>query len=249
MEPYYTKAEQLYEVHGARGEDPTEPHASAAYPFPAVSHEPRIAQLSEDFAKAGLHPFHAPCGVRLLEENMANSRCVRCWHLRRLPLSGACQVRRGGAGGAAGARARQCDAAAKRGGGGASHQPRRHIRHRGSRAAHGRRRRRPHTRDVQRRHRGALLRRGEHGEAAARLGQRQAPQRARQRLRSGGAQLHVPQQPGCSGTLQRAQPDGVPEDAGGERLLLRRRRLGVPDGQHPDGGQVGGGRCTAARSR
>ena len=25
MEPYYTQAEQLYQVHGARGEDPTEP--------------------------------------------------------------------------------------------------------------------------------------------------------------------------------------------------------------------------------
>ncbi len=29
MEPYYTLAEQLYQVHGARGEDPTEPPASA----------------------------------------------------------------------------------------------------------------------------------------------------------------------------------------------------------------------------
>ena len=35
IEPYYTKAEQLYQVHGARGEDPTEPPASAPYPFPA----------------------------------------------------------------------------------------------------------------------------------------------------------------------------------------------------------------------
>jgi choline dehydrogenase-like flavoprotein len=48
MEPYYTLAEQLYQVHGARGEDPTEPPASAPYPFPAVSHEPRIQQLSDD---------------------------------------------------------------------------------------------------------------------------------------------------------------------------------------------------------
>ena len=32
MEPYYTEAEQLYQVHGARGEDPTEPPASAPYP-------------------------------------------------------------------------------------------------------------------------------------------------------------------------------------------------------------------------
>jgi choline dehydrogenase-like flavoprotein len=78
MEPYYTAAEQLYQVHGARGEDPTEPPASAPYPFPAVSHEPRIQQLSDDLAKAGLHPFHAPCGVMLDESNMPYSRCVRC---------------------------------------------------------------------------------------------------------------------------------------------------------------------------
>jgi choline dehydrogenase-like flavoprotein len=78
MEPYYTKAERLYQVHGARGEDPTEPFASAPYDHPAVSHEPRIAQLSEAFAAAGLHPFHAPCGVMLNEGNMPYSNCVRC---------------------------------------------------------------------------------------------------------------------------------------------------------------------------
>ena len=32
MEPYYTQAEQLYQVRGARGEDPTDPPASAACP-------------------------------------------------------------------------------------------------------------------------------------------------------------------------------------------------------------------------
>ena len=78
MEPYYTQAEQLYQVHGARGEDPTEPPASAPYPHPAVSHEPRIQQLSDDLAKAGLHPFHAPCGILLDESNMPFSKCVRC---------------------------------------------------------------------------------------------------------------------------------------------------------------------------
>jgi choline dehydrogenase-like flavoprotein len=78
MEPYYTQAEQLYQVHGARGEDPTEPPASAPYPFPPVSHEPRIQQLSDDLAAAGLHPFHAPCGIMLDEGNMPYSRCVRC---------------------------------------------------------------------------------------------------------------------------------------------------------------------------
>jgi choline dehydrogenase-like flavoprotein len=78
LEPYYTLAEQLYEVHGARGEDPTEPPASAPYPFPAVSHEPRIQKLSDDLAAAGYHPFHAPCGIRLNEANMPYSHCVRC---------------------------------------------------------------------------------------------------------------------------------------------------------------------------
>jgi hypothetical protein len=31
MEPYYTLAEERYQVHGARGEDPTEPPASGPY--------------------------------------------------------------------------------------------------------------------------------------------------------------------------------------------------------------------------
>jgi choline dehydrogenase-like flavoprotein len=78
FEPYYTRAEQLYQVRGARGEDPTEPPASAPYPFPAVSHEPRIQQLADDLAAAGHHPFHAPCGVLLDESDMAYSSCVRC---------------------------------------------------------------------------------------------------------------------------------------------------------------------------
>ncbi len=78
LEPYYTRAEQLYQVHGARGEDPTEPPASAPYPFPAVAHEPRIQQLADDLAAAGHQPFHAPCGVMLDAANMPYSACVRC---------------------------------------------------------------------------------------------------------------------------------------------------------------------------
>jgi choline dehydrogenase-like flavoprotein len=78
LEPYYTLAEQLYQVHGARGEDPTEPPASAPYPFPAVSHEPRIQQLADALAAHGYRPFHAPCGVMLDEARPAFSACVRC---------------------------------------------------------------------------------------------------------------------------------------------------------------------------
>jgi choline dehydrogenase-like flavoprotein len=78
MEPYYTKAEHLYQVHGDHGEDPTEGPVSAQYNRPAVSHEPRIQQLSDDLAAAGYHPFHAPCGILLDESNMPYSACVRC---------------------------------------------------------------------------------------------------------------------------------------------------------------------------
>src|SRR5919199_3476937 len=48
LEPYYTAAERLYHVHGQRGVDPTDPWASAPYPHPAVSHEPRIQRLHDD---------------------------------------------------------------------------------------------------------------------------------------------------------------------------------------------------------
>ena len=74
-------------MHGARGEDPTEPPASAPYPFPAVSHEPRIQALSDDLAAAGYHPFHAPCGIRLNEEDMPYSACVRCQNCDGFPCA------------------------------------------------------------------------------------------------------------------------------------------------------------------
>ena len=78
LEPYYTEAERLYHVHGQRGEDPTEPPVDAPYPHPAISHEPRIQQLSDDFARLGLRPFHTPLGVMLNEQDPHASRCIRC---------------------------------------------------------------------------------------------------------------------------------------------------------------------------
>jgi choline dehydrogenase-like flavoprotein len=65
-------------VHGERGADPTEPWSSSPYPFPAVSHEPRIQQLHDDLARAGLRPFHVPLGVRLDERDPHASACIRC---------------------------------------------------------------------------------------------------------------------------------------------------------------------------
>ena len=78
LEPYYLKAEHLYHVHGKRGEDPTEPHSSGPYPHPPISHEPRIQQLSDDFARLGLQPFHTPLGLQIDEQNPTRSKCIRC---------------------------------------------------------------------------------------------------------------------------------------------------------------------------
>ena len=247
MEPYYTKAEQLYEVHGARGEDPTEPFASAPYPHPPVSHEPRIAQLSDAFTAAGLHPFHAPCGVMLNEGNMPYSKCVRCSTCDGFPclvhaksdaevlgvrpalehdnvtlLTGAevVALNTNPAGTAV------TEVVVERAGEDS-----------GTGGGVGKGARETYTADI------VVVSCGAANTAKLLLSSatRQAPAGPRQRLRPGGAQLHVPQQPGGARDLQGAQPDRLPEDARRQRLLLRKRRVGVPDGQHPDGGQVRGG--------
>ncbi len=78
LEPYYTKAEWLYQVHGHHGDDPIEGHWSKQYPWPAVSHEPRIQQLFDDLESGGYHPFAAPCGILLDEADRGRSACIRC---------------------------------------------------------------------------------------------------------------------------------------------------------------------------
>src|SRR5690349_7768625 len=78
LEPYYAEAERLYLVHGERGEDPTEPERSGPFPYPAVSHEPRIQQLHDDLVRSGHQPFHLPVGVDLDESDPEAGRCVRC---------------------------------------------------------------------------------------------------------------------------------------------------------------------------
>jgi len=63
LEPWYTRAETLYQVRGQLGEDPTEPRHSAPYPFPPVPDEMAIAAARARMAKVGLRPFSLPLGV------------------------------------------------------------------------------------------------------------------------------------------------------------------------------------------
>jgi choline dehydrogenase-like flavoprotein len=81
FEPYYTRAERLYHVHGLRGADPTEPWASAPYPYAPVRHEPRIQALSDSLERAGHHPYPQPLAILLDEVDgrvAPQSPCIRC---------------------------------------------------------------------------------------------------------------------------------------------------------------------------
>ena len=81
FEPFYQAAEDLYHVHGLRGEDPTEPRCSGPYTYPPVRHEPRIQALFDDLKQQGHHPFHLPVGVLLDERDakvLPHSACIRC---------------------------------------------------------------------------------------------------------------------------------------------------------------------------
>ncbi len=78
LAPYYAQAEQLYDVHGQAGVDPTEPPRSQPYPYAPVSHEPRMQELSDAFVKAGLHPFNLPLGLKLNEVDRSLGNCIRC---------------------------------------------------------------------------------------------------------------------------------------------------------------------------
>ena len=78
FEPYYAEAEALYCVHGKMGIDPTEAFRSSAYPYPAISHEPRIQELHDALQTKGLHPFYIPLGVKLNESDKTKSECIRC---------------------------------------------------------------------------------------------------------------------------------------------------------------------------
>jgi choline dehydrogenase-like flavoprotein len=63
LEPWYSRAEQVYQVRGRLGEDPTEPHHSAPYIFPPVPDEPAIGRIKAKLKANGLHPYALPLGV------------------------------------------------------------------------------------------------------------------------------------------------------------------------------------------
>jgi choline dehydrogenase-like flavoprotein len=77
LEPFYTAAEALYRVRGEIGQDATEPPRSQPFPFPALQHEPAIAELAEAMQRQGLHPFRMATGMQL-ESMYDRERCTMC---------------------------------------------------------------------------------------------------------------------------------------------------------------------------
>lgn len=63
LSPWYKKAEDLYQVRGGIGEDPTEPPVDSGYSYPPVADEPVIADLRNRLRAQGLHPTSLPLGV------------------------------------------------------------------------------------------------------------------------------------------------------------------------------------------
>jgi choline dehydrogenase-like flavoprotein len=90
LEPYYTRAEELFHVHGDLGTapavpggfgssfDPTEPFHSKPYPYPALANEPRMQTIEEDVRKLGVHTFPIPLGLKRDATDPLASKCVRC---------------------------------------------------------------------------------------------------------------------------------------------------------------------------
>ena len=74
LEPYYAEAERIYNVHGNTGEDPTEPWRSSPFPYPALEHEPYIADLARRLSNEGVHPSSNAMGVDLRD----GGACIRC---------------------------------------------------------------------------------------------------------------------------------------------------------------------------
>ncbi len=65
LEPWYGRAEALYQVRGALGDDPTEPHHSTPYPHPPVPDEPPMAEMRQRLKRQGIHPAPLPLGLDL----------------------------------------------------------------------------------------------------------------------------------------------------------------------------------------
>jgi choline dehydrogenase-like flavoprotein len=83
FEPYYTRAEELFDAHGylnpdGTSPDPTEPFHSKPYPYAALPNEPRMQVIHDAVKNLGYHPFPVPLGLKRNSADPVESKCIRC---------------------------------------------------------------------------------------------------------------------------------------------------------------------------
>ena len=97
LEPYYTQAEHLYQVHGQRGERSDRAAGERAVSATRRSATSRASSSwSTTSTRSGHRPFHMPVGVMLDEQNPQHEPLHPLRHLRRLPVPRERQGRRAG---------------------------------------------------------------------------------------------------------------------------------------------------------
>jgi choline dehydrogenase-like flavoprotein len=74
LEPYYGEAERVYRVHGCANEDPAAPWRSTSFPYPALEHEPYVADLAARLREQGVTPTSNAMGV----DRRPGGACIRC---------------------------------------------------------------------------------------------------------------------------------------------------------------------------
>ncbi len=77
LEPYYERAERLYQVRGQNGMDPTEP-PRGPFPHQAVPHADGMARIVESLRQQGLHPSPLPLGLLRVGEQDGCILCNTC---------------------------------------------------------------------------------------------------------------------------------------------------------------------------
>ncbi len=86
LEPYYVRAERMYQVHGETGHDPTEP-TREPFPHAMIPHAANMASIVEQLKALGLHPSPLPLG---LVDPGVSGGCVLCNTCNSFP----CRVRK-----------------------------------------------------------------------------------------------------------------------------------------------------------
>lgn len=76
LEPYYTQAEKLLEVHGEAGEDIYEPDRSEDYPYKSSELTEPAQRIYQSAWELGYHPFRIPMAIN--SRNPARSLCIQC---------------------------------------------------------------------------------------------------------------------------------------------------------------------------